>query len=112
MATYKKKFFKIEFRPNETLIDFADRFYHKAQILVGAGLIKDFDSKIAMEHKIKPYKKLQVAIIPAFNDRNCNTKGLVDYLQICATSIKIPMKAHREEKFRPSEPKSYKKNEF
>lgn len=53
MATHKKKFLNIKFKPNKTLVEIVDCFFHKAQILVGARSMTDFNSKFAMEHAIK-----------------------------------------------------------
>lgn len=76
LATSKMKFFNIEFKPSKTLVEFADCLYHEAQILVESGSMTDFDSKIAMEHTIKPYKEFHIAMIPVFNDRNMETKEI------------------------------------
>lgn len=112
MATHKKKFLNIKFKPNKTLVEFLDHFYQKAQILVGARSMTDFNLRITMEHVIKMYKDLHILMIPVYNDRNCDTKKLVYYLIRCSTSIEIPRKAHREKRFRSNKHRSFKKNDF
>lgn len=60
----------IEFRLNGSLVEFSDRSYHEAQILIGEGIMNDLDTKIAMEHAIKPFKGIHIAMIPVLNDKN------------------------------------------
>lgn len=54
----KEEFFNISFRKGETLANFAKRFYHDAQILLGAGVMNQLDCRITMTRALKPYKQI------------------------------------------------------
>ncbi|KAJ9086657.1 hypothetical protein DSO57_1001449 [Entomophthora muscae] len=48
----------ISFRKDETIADFANRFYLEAQILTGSGSLPVHDAHIALRTAVKPYKAL------------------------------------------------------
>ncbi|KAJ9090016.1 hypothetical protein DSO57_1007010 [Entomophthora muscae] len=54
----KNKFLMISFRNDETIADFADCFYLKAQILTGSGSLTVHDAHIALSAAVKPYEAL------------------------------------------------------
>ncbi|KAJ9068288.1 hypothetical protein DSO57_1030220 [Entomophthora muscae] len=70
----------ISFRKYETIADFADRFYLKAQILTGSGSLTVHDANIALRTAVKPYEALYQTLMPAFQD-NCTLDGMVRYLR-------------------------------
>ena len=55
VATCKMEFLNIQFQEDETLANFAERFYSLAQFLNGVNALADFDAKIAMTNALKPY---------------------------------------------------------
>ncbi|KAJ9076425.1 hypothetical protein DSO57_1026448 [Entomophthora muscae] len=50
MIEHKDLFSDIEFKTNKTLSKFADQFYHKAQVLLGAGAMMEHNTKLAMKN--------------------------------------------------------------
>ncbi|KAJ9090379.1 hypothetical protein DSO57_1003115 [Entomophthora muscae] len=59
---HKDLFSDIEFKTNETLSEFANQFYHKAQVLLGAGAMVEHNAKLAMKNAVNPYQELYWAI--------------------------------------------------
>ncbi|KAJ9089147.1 hypothetical protein DSO57_1015862 [Entomophthora muscae] len=55
MIKHKNLFSDIEFKTNETLSEFANQFYHEAQVLMGAGAMMEHNAKLAMKNAVKPY---------------------------------------------------------
>ncbi|KAJ9058994.1 hypothetical protein DSO57_1006767 [Entomophthora muscae] len=62
----KNEFLMISFKKDNTITDFADRFYHKAQILMGLGSLTVHDAHIALHAAVKHYKALYCTLMPAF----------------------------------------------
>ncbi|KAJ9070676.1 hypothetical protein DSO57_1005204 [Entomophthora muscae] len=56
MIEHKDLFSDFKFKTNETLSEFANQFYHKAQVLLGAGAIVEHNAKLAMKNTVKPYQ--------------------------------------------------------
>ncbi|KAJ9073881.1 hypothetical protein DSO57_1011994 [Entomophthora muscae] len=56
----------ISFRKDETIADFANFFYLKAQILTGSGSLTVHDAHIALHTAVTPYEALYQALMPAF----------------------------------------------
>ncbi|KAJ9060878.1 hypothetical protein DSO57_1026290 [Entomophthora muscae] len=79
----------ISFRKGETITDFADCFYLKAQILTGSGSLTMHDTHIALKAAVKPYEALYQTLMPAFQD-NCTLDGMVCYLQQCGDTFGPP----------------------
>ncbi|KAJ9073395.1 hypothetical protein DSO57_1016936 [Entomophthora muscae] len=75
----KNEFLMISFKKDETIADFADRFYLEAQILTGLGLLTVHNTHIVLNATVKPYKFLYHTLMPAFQD-NCTLDGMVHYL--------------------------------
>ncbi|KAJ9089241.1 hypothetical protein DSO57_1014992 [Entomophthora muscae] len=51
-------FSDIKFKTNETLSEFSNQFYHKAQVLLRAGAMVENNAKLAMKNAVKPYQEL------------------------------------------------------
>ncbi|KAJ9078259.1 hypothetical protein DSO57_1008388 [Entomophthora muscae] len=62
MIEHKDLFSDLEFKTNKTLSKFAENFYHKAQVLLGASAMVEHNAKLAMKNAVKPYQELYWAI--------------------------------------------------
>ncbi|KAJ9086574.1 hypothetical protein DSO57_1002701 [Entomophthora muscae] len=51
-------FSDIELKINETLSQFSNQFYHKAQVLLEASAMVEHNIKLAMKNSVKPYQEL------------------------------------------------------
>ncbi|KAJ9054541.1 hypothetical protein DSO57_1013414 [Entomophthora muscae] len=85
----KNEFLMISFRKDETITDFVNCFYLKAQILTGSGSLTVHDAHIALRATVKPYEALYQTLMPAFQD-NCTLDGMVCYLRQCGDTFRPP----------------------
>ncbi|KAJ9055687.1 hypothetical protein DSO57_1001129 [Entomophthora muscae] len=85
----KNEFLMISFRKDETIAEFANLFYLKAQILTGSGSLTVHDAHIALRTVVKPYEALYQTFMPAFQD-NCTLDGMVHYLRQCGDTFGTP----------------------
>ncbi|KAJ9059032.1 hypothetical protein DSO57_1006509 [Entomophthora muscae] len=85
----KNEFLMISFRKDETIADFADRFYLEAQILTGSGSLTVHNAHIALRAAVKSYEALYCALMLAFQD-NCTLDGMVNYLCQCSDTFGPP----------------------
>ncbi|KAJ9082984.1 hypothetical protein DSO57_1039239 [Entomophthora muscae] len=85
----KNEFLMISFKKDETITDFADRFYLEAQILTGSGSLTVHNAHIALRAAVKPYEALYQTLMPAFQD-NCTLDGMVRYLRQCSDTFGPP----------------------
>ncbi|KAJ9077687.1 hypothetical protein DSO57_1014309 [Entomophthora muscae] len=79
MIERKNLFSDIKYKTNETLSEFADQFYHKVQVLLGAGAMVEHDAKLAMKNTVKPYHKLYWAM-NHFLGQEFTMMQMLDYL--------------------------------
>ncbi|KAJ9081735.1 hypothetical protein DSO57_1011554 [Entomophthora muscae] len=79
MIEHKDLFSNIEFKTNETLSEFADQFYHKAQVLLGASVMVEHNTKLAMKNAVKPYQELYWAL-NLFLGQEFTMVQMLDYL--------------------------------
>ncbi|KAJ9053464.1 hypothetical protein DSO57_1023977 [Entomophthora muscae] len=79
MIKHKDLFSDIEFKTNKTLFKFADQFYHKAQVLLGAGAMVEHNTKLAMKNTVKPYQELYWAM-NLFLGQEFTMLKMLDYL--------------------------------
>ncbi|KAJ9082545.1 hypothetical protein DSO57_1003703 [Entomophthora muscae] len=79
----------ISFKKDETIADFSYRFYLKAHILTGLGLLTVHDVHIALRAAVKPYEVLYCTLMSAFQD-NCTLDGMVYYLHQCGNMFGSP----------------------
>ncbi|KAJ9079506.1 hypothetical protein DSO57_1034738 [Entomophthora muscae] len=85
----KNEFLIISFKKDETITDFADRFYLEAQILTGSGSLTVHNAHIALRAAVKSYEALYQTLMPAFQD-NCTLDGMVRYLRQCGDTFGPP----------------------
>ncbi|KAJ9074536.1 hypothetical protein DSO57_1005277 [Entomophthora muscae] len=85
----KNEFLIISFKKDKKIAYFADRFYLKAQILMGLGLLIVHDTHIALRAAMKPYKALYRTLMPAFQD-NCTLDDMISYLRQCGNMFGPP----------------------
>ncbi|KAJ9080549.1 hypothetical protein DSO57_1023690 [Entomophthora muscae] len=85
----KNEFLMISFKKDETIADFADRFYLKAQILTSSGSLTVHNAHIALRAAVKPYEALYQTLLPAFQD-NCTLDGMVRFLRQCSDTFGPP----------------------
>lgn len=85
----KNEFLMINFKKDETIQEFADRFYLEAQILTGSGSLTVHDAHIALKGAVKPYETLYRTLLPAFQD-HCTLDGMVRYLRQCGDTFGAP----------------------
>ncbi|KAJ9070238.1 hypothetical protein DSO57_1010511 [Entomophthora muscae] len=85
----KNEFLMISFKKDETIADFADRFYLEAQILTGSGSLTVHNAHIALRAAVKPYEALYQTLMLAFQD-NCTLDGMVRYLRQCGDTFGPP----------------------
>ncbi|KAJ9055084.1 hypothetical protein DSO57_1007839 [Entomophthora muscae] len=69
----KNEFLMISFRKDDTIADFADRFYLEVQILTSSGLLTVHDAYIALHAA-----------------DNCTLDGMVRYLRQCGDTFRPP----------------------
>ncbi|KAJ9080940.1 hypothetical protein DSO57_1019607 [Entomophthora muscae] len=62
-----------------TLSEFANQFYHKAQVLLGASAMVEHDVKLAMKNAVKPYQELYWAM-NLFLSQEFTMVQMLDYL--------------------------------
>ncbi|KAJ9062232.1 hypothetical protein DSO57_1012901 [Entomophthora muscae] len=79
MIERKDLFSDIKFKTNKTLSEFADQFYHKAQVLLGAGAMVEHNTKLAMKNAVKSYQELYQAI-NLFLGQEFTMVQMLDYL--------------------------------
>ncbi|KAJ9082341.1 hypothetical protein DSO57_1005483 [Entomophthora muscae] len=79
MIERKDLFSDIEFKTNKTLSKFADQFYHKAQVLLGAGAMVEHNAKLAMKKAVNPYQELYWAM-NLFLGQEFTMVQMLDYL--------------------------------
>ncbi|KAJ9078809.1 hypothetical protein DSO57_1002870 [Entomophthora muscae] len=79
----------VSFKKDKTIADFTDRFYLKAQILTGLGLLTVHDTHIALRAAVNPYESLYHTLMPAFQD-NFTQDGMVHYLRQCGNMFSPP----------------------
>ncbi|KAJ9074322.1 hypothetical protein DSO57_1007743 [Entomophthora muscae] len=79
MIECKDLFSDIKFKTNETLSEFANQFYHKAQVLLGAGAMVEHNTKLAMKNTVKPYQELYWAM-NLFLSQEFTMVQMLDYL--------------------------------
>ncbi|KAJ9075916.1 hypothetical protein DSO57_1031122 [Entomophthora muscae] len=79
MIEHKDCFSDIKFKTNKTLSKFSDQFYHKAQVLLGAGAMVEHGTKLAMKNTVKPYHELYWAI-KLFLGQEFPMVQMLDYL--------------------------------
>lgn len=61
------------------MVNFANRFYHDAQVLLGAKAMGDFNKVIALQASTRPYRELHCRMLAAFASDLLNTKK-IEYL--------------------------------
>ncbi|KAJ9061352.1 hypothetical protein DSO57_1021537 [Entomophthora muscae] len=81
----------IEFKTNKTHSKFADQFYHKAQVLLGAGSMMEHNAKLAMKNTVKPYQELYWAI-NLFLGQEFTMVHMLDYLCCLEATNNAPNK--------------------
>ncbi|KAJ9078703.1 hypothetical protein DSO57_1003974 [Entomophthora muscae] len=79
----------ISFKKDKTITDFADQFYHKAQILMSSGSLTVHAAHIALHVAVKSYKALYRTLMPAFQDK-CTLDGMVHCLHQCGNMFGPP----------------------
>ncbi|KAJ9077202.1 hypothetical protein DSO57_1018898 [Entomophthora muscae] len=79
MIEHKNLFSDIEFKTNKTFSEFADQFYHKDQVLLGAGAMVEHNTKLAMKNTVKPYQELYQAM-NLFLGQEFTMVQMLDYL--------------------------------
>ncbi|KAJ9078281.1 hypothetical protein DSO57_1008110 [Entomophthora muscae] len=79
MIEHKDLFSDIEFKTNKTLSEFADQFYQKAQVFLGAGAMVEHVAKLAMKSAVKPYQELYQAM-NFFLGQEFTMLQMLDYL--------------------------------
>ncbi|KAJ9076449.1 hypothetical protein DSO57_1026116 [Entomophthora muscae] len=79
MIEHKDLFSDIEFKTNKTLSKFADQFYHKAQVLLGAGAMVEHNTKLAMKNAVNPYQELYW-VMNLFLGQEFTMVQMLDYL--------------------------------
>ncbi|KAJ9081953.1 hypothetical protein DSO57_1009409, partial [Entomophthora muscae] len=79
MIEHKDLFSDIEFKTNETLFEFANQFYHKAQVLLGANAMVEHNTKLIMKNSVKPYQELYQAM-NLFLGQEFTMVQMLDYL--------------------------------
>ncbi|KAJ9048644.1 hypothetical protein DSO57_1032893 [Entomophthora muscae] len=79
MIEHKDFFSDSEFKTNKTLSKFADQFYHKAQVLLGASAMVEHKAKLAMKNTVKPYQELYWAM-NLFLGQEFTMVKMLDYL--------------------------------
>ena len=80
LAIKKTEFMNYRFKLNETISEFCNRFYLDAQSLTGKKMDDSF-AKIALQHALKLYYNLTMAMMPAFIG-SPSTRQKVDYLNL------------------------------
>ncbi|KAJ9079614.1 hypothetical protein DSO57_1033508 [Entomophthora muscae] len=91
MIEHKDLFSDIEFKINKTLSKFADQFYHKAQVLLGAGTMVEHNTKLAMKNTVKPYKEPYWAM-SLFLGQKFTMVQMLDYLCCLEATHNAPNK--------------------
>ncbi|KAJ9064194.1 hypothetical protein DSO57_1032991 [Entomophthora muscae] len=79
MIEHNDLFSDIEFKTNKTLSEFADQFYHKAQVLPGASAMVEHNTKLVMKNSVKPYQELYWAM-NLFLGQEFTMVQMLDYL--------------------------------
>ncbi|KAJ9062820.1 Cleavage and polyadenylation specificity factor subunit 4 [Entomophthora muscae] len=79
MIEHKDLFSDIEFKTKKTLSKFADQFYHKAQVLLGASAMVEHNAKLAMKNAVNPYQELYWAM-NLFLGQEFTMVQMLDYL--------------------------------
>ncbi|KAJ9086481.1 hypothetical protein DSO57_1003815 [Entomophthora muscae] len=87
----KDLFSDIEFKTNETLSEFANQFYHKAQVLLGAGVMVEHNAKLAMKNAVNPYQELYWAM-SLFLGQEFTMVQMLDYLCCLEAAHNAPNK--------------------
>ena len=85
----KKEFLSIQFRRDESINEFADRFYLEAQTLTGSGTLTVHDAHIALKSAVRPYKTLYRTLMPALQD-GTSVESMMRYLRQCADTFSAP----------------------
>ena len=91
LYTKKSEFSSIKFKRHESLNEFADRFYHNAQVLLGSHTIKRFDVRAAMRQATSPYTKLHQAMVLAYA-KGKDVLEIVEFLQGHSETFNAPNK--------------------
>lgn len=89
IVSAKTDFLNISIRLDETLIEFADRFYHSAQVLLGSGAMTHYDSQIALLNAIKPHLELHHSMLPALVSNFTTSRMTENFYCISSTYDKI-----------------------
>ncbi|KAJ9086382.1 hypothetical protein DSO57_1004444 [Entomophthora muscae] len=79
MIEHKDLFSNIEFKTNETLSEFANQFYHKAQVFLRVSAMVEHNTKLAMKNAVKPYQEIYWAMNPFLGQEFTMVK-ILDYL--------------------------------
>ncbi|KAJ9069727.1 hypothetical protein DSO57_1015618 [Entomophthora muscae] len=79
MIEHNDLFSDIKLKTNKTLSEEADQFYHKAQVLLGAGVMVEHNPKLAMKNTVKPYQELYWAV-NLFLGQEFTMVQMLDYL--------------------------------
>lgn len=90
-ASKEGKISNFSFKNYETVQDFADLFYHKAQVLLGAWVLTDLDCRITMSRALQPYRELSNVMFPVLDQAN-NTQKITSYLGWLGAQFDAPNK--------------------
>ncbi|KAJ9064009.1 hypothetical protein DSO57_1034901 [Entomophthora muscae] len=91
MIEHKDLFSDIKFKNNETLSKFANQFYHKAQVLLGASAMVEHNTKLAMKNTVKPHQELYWAM-NLFLGQEFTIVQMLDYLCRLEATHNVPNK--------------------
>ncbi|KAJ9061025.1 hypothetical protein DSO57_1024781 [Entomophthora muscae] len=91
MIEQKYLFSDIEFKINETLSEFANQFYHEAQVLLGANAMMEHNAKLAMKNAVNPYQELYWAM-NLFLGQDFTIVQMLDYLCCLVATHSAPNK--------------------
>ena len=79
----------IHFKLNESKPEFCEQFYLEARSLTSNQILNDSDACIALQHALKPYYELGMAMMPAFLGKP-STQDMVNYLILLHTQFGGP----------------------
>ncbi|KAJ9081638.1 hypothetical protein DSO57_1012521 [Entomophthora muscae] len=91
MIEHKDLFSDIEFKTNKTLSKFADQFYHKSQVLLGAGAMMEHNAKLAIKNAVNPYQELYWAMYLILGQEFTMVQ-MLNYLRLLEATHNAPNK--------------------